>query len=69
MVEEIQEEFMPMLNHMVFHKKLVKHILPKIQITLLVQTFKNVKTVLLQKDLNLEIKETVGLNPNIQFGK
>ena len=54
---------------MVSLKKLVKHMLPKILINFLALTFKNAKIVHLQQELSQEIKEIVGLNQNIQFGK
>jgi hypothetical protein len=58
-----------MPTNMEFHNKPVKLMLPRTQIISAVQIFKNARIVLLLLELNLEIKVTVGLSLNIQFGK
>lgn len=63
------EEFMLLQRQMVFHKKAVKTIWPKIQHNSAVQQFKNAKIVDIQKDKNQEIKVTVGQLQNTQSGK
>jgi len=54
---------------MVYLKRHVKHIWLKILPNLVALISKNVKTVSLLKLLSLEMPDTAGLNPNIQFGK
>ena len=67
--EVIQAKFMFMPTNMEFHNKPAKLMLQRTQIISAVQIFKNARIVLLLLELNLEIKVTVGLSLNIQFGK
>jgi hypothetical protein len=54
---------------MEFHNKLVKLIKPKIHIYLVAPLYRIVWTALHQEDKNQGIREIVGHNKNIQFGK
>ena len=68
-MEGTQGKFMFSVIKMVFHNKLVKLMLLKILIHFHALLFKNAKIVLLLQEVSQEIREIVGLNQNIMFGK
>lgn len=68
-MEETLEVSMLLLRLTVFLRKVVKTILPKTLINLAALPFKNAWIALTPKLKSQEIKETVGLPQNIQFGK
>lgn len=68
-MEETLELSISMPKSMVFLKKAARIILPKILNILAAQIFRNVKTALTPKELNLEIRVIVGPHLVIPYGR